>query len=395
MTPQATPGLSFLNSVQQARIDAGESLLGYIVSWDSGDAHIARDAARAPAGEPDLTSIFSQNNVDPKWMPSDFEAKTAYLRARRSVESGLPKPPKHPNTQKFIQIKNESDEIVIGLVDNRVDQAQSKVDPKPVCVITFDVKTKTITSDVHHEVVDKLRESMTYFDGFHVGDDIRSFFTSWLAAHGVLIRQTGGIYFVPSTHVDELQRVVSVVQTASKFRVYSLAQTNFGGNQKVLAQQTQNGLEEEIRQLEAHLADIKTEKVRESTLIRKISEFDELRARAEMFASLLSFKADAIKDRVTEAQKKLQEQIAGVQDRDAKKEAEKAAAKGAPAVVGSTEAPPEPIPAAPTTTAAEPAESPPAQPSLFDAQAVTAAPAADPAPTPETTSVVYDDEIGF
>jgi hypothetical protein len=68
-------------------------------------------------------------------------------------------------------------------------------------------------------------------------------------------------------------------------------------------------LDDEIRVLEQELAGFDPDSVRVSTLERRVEAFDALRPRVQLFSGVLSFKAEAMLDRIAHLQAGLRGQL--------------------------------------------------------------------------------------
>ncbi len=69
-------------------------------------------------------------------------------------------------------------------------------------------------------------------------------------------------------------------------------------------------LDDEVRHLEEELAGFNLEKVRESTLERRLEMFEQLRSRAALFAGVLAFKADGLNERIASMRDQLRRHLA-------------------------------------------------------------------------------------
>src|SRR5690606_26295887 len=101
-----------------------------------------------------------------------------------------------------------------------------------------------------------------------------------------------------------LQAMASVVGDIGTNRVFSLPLIDHDGAKDTLAEMARVTLDEEIRAVEQELEAFAASdnETRESTLARRIERFDGLRARVGLFATTLSFKADALNERIAHLQ---------------------------------------------------------------------------------------------
>ncbi|MBI2375121.1 MAG: hypothetical protein HYV07_14080 [Deltaproteobacteria bacterium] len=193
----------------------------------------------------------------------------------------------------------EGDEIVVGLVREKPDQSRRELDYDLVTRIVFDKTSGAITSDVQHDVVEQIRELYRHHSA-HTSEDVRSMMTSFLTEAGVTLRDSGGVYFVPSTHSSQLDALCRVVQEIGPHnKTFVLPIVDTPAAQATLREVTQSSLDDEVRALEEELKAFDPEKVRSSTLERRLVAFEDLKARVGLFANVLSFKADGLHSRLT------------------------------------------------------------------------------------------------
>ena len=135
--------------------------------------------------------------------------------------------------------------------------------------------------------------------------------TTFLREAGVSLRESGGVYFVPATHQATLDALCAVVEAAGNNQTFLLPIVDSVEGKKTLRKVAKRSLDDEIRQLHEELQRFDREKVRESTLQRKLDGFDELRSRVNLFARVLSFKADSLNNKISGIQSALRGELNG------------------------------------------------------------------------------------
>ncbi|MBI2378915.1 MAG: hypothetical protein HYV07_33280 [Deltaproteobacteria bacterium] len=124
--------------------------------------------------------------------------------------------------------------------------------------------------------------------------------TVFLSEAGVSLRDSGGVYFVPAQFNGQLTAVCNVVGDVGPHnKTFVLPIVDMPAAQATLREVTEASLDDEIRALEEELKSFDLDKVRDSTLERRLVAFHDLKARVGMFSSVLSFKADGLNRRLS------------------------------------------------------------------------------------------------
>jgi hypothetical protein len=129
-------------------------------------------------------------------------------------------------------------------------------------------------------------------------DDIRKLVTTFLGDSGVKLRESGGVYFVARSALPVLNAVCAVTDHTGKNKTYQLPIIDTPDGKGALQEVAQKGLEDEIRQLKEEIEKFDLTKVRQSSLDRKLQQFDDLRGRVRLFSELLSFQADELNGKI-------------------------------------------------------------------------------------------------
>ncbi len=303
MAPK-TDMIDVLRQQQEARIAGGERLIGTMLYWHPGQAHISRD---------DFVAKAKVHNIDEDYLPADFDATTPFKRAWRSISAGLPKPPKTPNVQRLELVSESQHEVILALTEGTPDQAGKDFFPDKLGIITFSAATKSISGTFAagspgDDVVQKLRDSYQHHC-WCTGTDITHTISEWCKDHGVLLK--AGTYFIAPQHGAELDNLIALVADASKYEMVPLCLTEYAANRANIQQQTQRGLMEEIRQLSDEISKIDFAKARESTLEKKLELLETKRQRAALFAKVLDFQADDLRKDIDKLDAKIRGELAG------------------------------------------------------------------------------------
>lgn len=284
---------SLLRAQDNLRSTVGAHELGSLLWWHLNGTRI--DHTR-------LMATAERHSLDSKYLPAEIKPVQAFRRAWRHATTKL--------TEGLMlrPIDETTDEIVVGLVREQPDQEHRDLDYEVLTRIVFDKAAETITTDTEHSVLNQVRDLYRHHSA-HTTEDIRSMMTAFLADAGVSLRDSGGVYFVPAIHGTALESLCKVVEEVGHNKAYRLPIIDTPTTRVTLREVAERTLDDEVRQLEEELAGFDLEKVRDSTLERRLEAFEQLRSRAGLFAGVLSFKADALNDRIAAMQTGIRRQL--------------------------------------------------------------------------------------
>jgi hypothetical protein len=280
--------LKKVNEAQQRALEAGGELLGSLCWWALNGATVTHD---------ELLALADRHGLGHAYLPKEVKPSTAFRRAWRSAGRRL------AAGHMLREIADTPEELVVGLVEERPDTKALDLDYHVLVRLTWDKRHESIRSDSQHDIVDQVRQLYRHHLD-HGSEDIRTMLTGFVRESGLSIRESGGVYLVPPTRMPTLQALAGVVGDIGSNRVFTLPLLDHDGAKDTLAEMARTTLDDEIRAVEQELAAFAASdnETRESTLARRIERFDGLRARVGLFATTLSFKADALNERIVDLQ---------------------------------------------------------------------------------------------
>ena len=271
-----------LKAAQDRLANAGGKYLGSLLWWSLNGNRVEHAQ---------LEALAAQHNLPERFVPHAIKPTQAFRRAWRHTASRL------VDGQMLRPITETSDEVVVGLVREVADAGTKDLEYDVLARITFDKHAARITSDRESIVVESVR-CMYAHHLAHTTTDIRAMLTGFLGEAGVALRESGGVYFVPSTHRQMLDALCAVVEAAGNNRTYRMPIVDTPAGRNTLRTIAERTLDEELRQLQDQLERFDDEKVRASTLERKLETFGDLRSRVDLFARVLAFKADDLRNKI-------------------------------------------------------------------------------------------------
>lgn len=267
--------------------------LGHLLWWHLNGTRIPHD---------ELVTAAERHGLDSKRVPPELKPVQAFRRAWRHATSKL------PDGLMLRPIAETEDEIVVGLVREKPNQAARDLDYDVVARIAFDKTHAKISADAEHGVVGQIRDLYRHHLA-HTTEDIRTMMTSFLSEAGVSLRDSGGVYYVTSAHNAQLEALCRVVEEVGHNRTFRLPIIDSPATRATLREVAERSLDDEVRELEEELAGFDFDKVRASTLERRLEAFEQLRNRASLFAGVLAFKADGLAQRVSAMQAQVRQHL--------------------------------------------------------------------------------------
>jgi len=271
-----------LHEAQQRHVNRGGALLGWLLWWSLNGNRVEHAQ---------LEALAAQHNLPGRFVPRALRPTQAFRRAWRHTASRL------VEGQMLRPIAETTDEVVIGLVYEVADAGTRDLEYDVLARITFDKHSARITSDRESIVAESVR-CMYAHHLAHTTTDIRAMLTGFLGEAGVPLRESGGVYFVPATHGQMLEGLCAVVESAGNNITYRMPIVDTPAGRSTLRTVAQRTLDEELRQLQDQLERFDDDKVRASTLERKLETFGDLRSRVDLFARVLAFKADDLRNKI-------------------------------------------------------------------------------------------------
>jgi hypothetical protein len=251
--------------------------LGQTTFWTLRERHMPADAVQ---------TAFERQGLSAH-APAAVHAKTALRRALRQQGGDLIK-----------KTRDDALDAAYALVDVPIDSTTGAAQPRTRFEATINKQTEAVVcSDPSEE--SRLQQTTAAFRSVFLASDLSRALRGLVrVAQGTPLRPSGGVYFVPCQHRDLVTRMRAIVAElqpdggyVSAFGVVDTAQARAD-----MGRHAHEGLLEELQALADDLAAIKDagEAVRARTLQRRLALYEELRAKASMYADLLTYNLDDV-----------------------------------------------------------------------------------------------------
>ncbi len=256
-----------------AALARGGQHLGDIVFWSLGAASINRL---------DLESRWEQTGLPITLLPEPPTLEKAFKLAVRETHAGL--------TERLIRPLIDDEAHVVFAVVHEARHNEVLVYTQEAR-IELNLLHGDIVSDVPaHDLVVAVKARFAALRDAHAPDDIRRTITRTLQRlSAVLLRDSGAIWYVPAPHAAALRQLQGCIEGIGHSKLYLLPVHDTADGSRTLGDAATKSLEAELTDLKSEVeAFVAQPPERTSTLVRRFDAFDDLRARAELYRSVLS-----------------------------------------------------------------------------------------------------------
>ena len=274
-------------------------LLGTLFWWDLGNNRVEHAK---------LVEHADNAGLDRSLLPAAIKPATAFKRAWRAASRRI------GDDILLREIADTPDQIVVAVVREHQDVLNLDLRYEVLARAVFMKKTEAISVLEKHDVLDGIGELFEHYSAVTT-EDIRAMILAFVRKSGLSIRHAGGVYFIPPTLSTTLRALSDVLRVIGQNTVWSLPIANLGDASETLGALARETLDAEISAVEAELAafDARDVDTRDSTLERRLKKFDELRGRTSLMAGALSFRADALLEKLIALENDVKRRLVGEQ----------------------------------------------------------------------------------
>ncbi len=253
--------------------------VGDLLWWTLQEARIRRT---------DLERLWVGAGLSASFLPEPPTAEKALKTAVRDAQLGV-------DDHLFRLGKESREELVFALLHEHRDEA-GNVEHVQVARLRLDRQhtSQLDTDNPSHELV---RAVLLGYDSLlhtHTVDDVRRTLVKTLdACAAVTLREHGGVYWVPAQFSEVLHRLQSAVLQIGQSRLDIVPIHATPEGIEALGHAAHESIETEVSALRAEIASfVEDPPDRASTLTRRLSRFDELKQRAQLYHSVLSVQVE-------------------------------------------------------------------------------------------------------
>ncbi len=259
-----------------AKASTGVPVLGHTIWWTIRDVE-------EPAAK--MEEVL-ERTLGKEFMPGEPGKKRALRLALDAIESkGLVR-----------RIRDDEVMTAYALVREVVDRSAIDIELEKRNIVIFDKRSKELEFRAEHKN-SEIRELFERYSTVYTANDIRGVVLEFVRArHGITLRETGGIYFLPHSQDVELLRKF-VEEMGGEF--YSLPIVDSG---KARGQMMNLVRLELLRDIEVAAEDVKRLAAKEGTQAgtyrNRLEDFQKLEAKMNAYVDLLKIDASEMETRL-------------------------------------------------------------------------------------------------
>ncbi len=269
-------------------------ILGKICWWNLKDVKIDRIS---------LENLFDSYNLDKKFLPPIVSGRKAFMRTLKEIQK----------SNLVRKIKEDEKYIIFGIIKEEVDPENIKLEFETQDIIFFDKENKEVFLKLNKLNLDDIKDLLNYFQIIYIAEDIRKVITRFLNyLNAVLLRKTGGIYFVPKNYAVELEKISGVINNIGNSEFYELDIVDSEATKKQAIKLIKSELEENLKKEAENLETLlDNPEVKTSSLSKAIERYKNAKEKLEMYKNLLQFAADDIEQELNETEKRIKDKLVG------------------------------------------------------------------------------------
>jgi hypothetical protein len=213
-------------------------------------------------------------------------------------------------------VKETESEVVTAIVAEDADTKTDVLKYDQELTIRFLKQSNKIkTSNDDHPIAHIVTDTFAAMQKIYVVNDFVRLLTRNVRQKmlGIVVRPTGGIYFVPQgPAIEELYKHAAVFAELGEAELTVIPMHNDLQTSRSIAAKSRKALEVELKEIEDELKKFKSVEPRRDTLERRIPQFRDLKKKAQFFADMLAIKIDDIHSSLDIAERTVTELLGGI-----------------------------------------------------------------------------------
>ena len=272
----------------------GGQHLGDLVWWSLAEAQVDRTT---------LETRWTTAGLAPEFLPEPPTPEKAFKLAAREAQVGQP--------DRLVRLAKDDEESLVFAVVHEQKHDDGTLIYNQEARVSLDHLTASVSTDeAEHEVVASIKTRYDRLRDTHTADDIRRVINRTLQSFSsVLLRDNGGVWWVPAPHARTLRKLQSAIEAIGSSRFYLLPVHDSADGNRALGDAAQKSIEEELEALKTEIEKfVQNPPERPTTLVRRFDAFEALRARAQLYRDILNVQVkdlDTTLDQLSESVEKL------------------------------------------------------------------------------------------
>lgn len=306
--------------IVDALTSTGGALLGTMAMWSLWDAVISVE---------ELKEKFEEVGLDwDEWGLPEISGQRAFRKAVRATRQ-------ESDPDILVRpILTGEEEIVMGIVRESRLKEEKDLRYAAECIVTYDRANEAVKlSNSKNQWGQLLKQKFSDLHDYYVTQDFIRLLTKNISKRlgAICLRSTGGVYFVPhlgqNSEILMKHRLLINAVGNSHFSCYPVFDNR--QSQRDLGYEAKRELHEEIASIQELIEEFKAEPPRRDTMKRKLESFQDLKKKAQTYATMLKVKVDDILGGIDDCASQLRGVLQIEEEKAAKVEEEKKSKKKA------------------------------------------------------------------
>lgn len=233
--------------VATQNVGTNSTLLGYVLTFSVGEAEYNRN---------DMEASLNQNGLDLSYLPKPVDPVDAFARAARECEVKSWKPTEDSVEYKNFLVrdvvragKNRMKKIVVETVNAKSENLDHDADG---AILRFNTETGVMTTEWNDPFcMDLVAHAEQAFEKYlvsHNGNTVRGSITKLLNSMSpILMRATGGVYFVPVQYEDKILATCRYINELAAGDAFAIPLVNDSDGQMLVKKKVQEHLENVLK----------------------------------------------------------------------------------------------------------------------------------------------------
>lgn len=251
----------------------GGTHLGDLVFWTLSEAAISRS---------DLESKWKNTGLPVELLPEPPTVEKAFKLAVRETQVGL--------ADRLIRLAVDDEASLVYAIVHEQKHDDGTLTYTQEAKAALDLLTGAVgTDNPGHELIVAIKSRFLTLRDTHTADDLRRTITRTLQSFSaVLLRENGGVWWVPAPHAEALRKLQTTIESIGASRVYLLPVHDSADAHRTLGDAATKSLESELAELKTEVETFLAQPPeRTSTLVRRFDAFDALKGRAQLYRDIL------------------------------------------------------------------------------------------------------------
>jgi hypothetical protein len=255
-------------------LNTGGTHLGDLNFWVLTDAAISRS---------DLEQKWKNTGLPHQLLPEPPTVEKAFKLAAREAAVGL--------GDRLVRLAVEDEATIVFAVVHEQRHDDGTLSYTQQAKVSLDRLTEVLSTDAPmHDLVFAITTRFAELRDTHTADDVRRTITRALQSmSAVLVRENGGVWWVPAPHAESMRKLQAAIESIGSSRFYLLPVHDSSDAHRTLGDAASKSIETELAELKTEVASFLAQPPeRTSTLVRRLDAFDTLKARAELYRTVLN-----------------------------------------------------------------------------------------------------------